>query len=326
MQNQQILTLSVVVTVVGGKECLRNHLEILCPQARFHHCEILVPFDCWSEEIGSLASEFPEVTFSYRGDLGLKASATISKSNHCLYDRRRAVGLRLCRGNIVALTEDHAIPADDWLSRILLAHEQPYDVIGGAVENGVDRPMNRAWYFCDFGRYGRPFESREVQYVSDVNISYKRKALMKTQGLWWDAYHETTVNWALQALGIKLFLDAEPVVYQFRPRLSFWRALRERAAWGKVFATTRAAMFPLFRRLLFAVGTFGLPVVLCFRALRHMNRQDQGALRILSTFPVIACFVVCWSVGEMAGYLFGGHGTDSDTSIESKSAMSALRS
>ena len=325
MQNEPIPTLSIIVTVVAGKQCLRNHLEVLCPQARSNHCEILVPFDCWSEEIGGLASEFPEVTFSFCGDLGLKGSATISKSNHCLYDRRRAVGLRLCRGNIVALTEDHAIPADDWLNRLLQAHQQPYDVIGGAVENGVDRPMNRAWYFCDFGRYGRPFESREVQYVSDVNISYKRQALMKTQSLWWDSYHETTVNWALQALGTKLFLDAEPVVYQCRPTLSFWRALGERAAWGKVFATTRAATLPLFRRLLFAVGTLGLPVILFCRALRHMNRQRQGTLRILSTFPIIACFVVCWAGGEMAGYLLGERNMDADASPERKAAMSVFR-
>jgi hypothetical protein len=91
--------------------------------------------------------------------------------------RRSAVGLQLARGQIIAMTEDHAVPAADWIREIRAAHERPYAVIGGAIENAVDRPLNWALYYCDFGRNGRPMPAGEAESVSDVNVSYKREAL-----------------------------------------------------------------------------------------------------------------------------------------------------
>ena len=51
----------------------------------------------------------------------------------------RPVGYAACRGEIVAVTEDHCAPAPDWLDRILAAHvEHPEAIaIGGVVENGT---------------------------------------------------------------------------------------------------------------------------------------------------------------------------------------------
>ena len=263
-------------------------------------------FDRWSAEVGGLASQFPKVKFEYAGDLGLADPAEISEFDHRLYDRRRALGLRLSRGELVAMTEDQTLPADNWVAQILTAHEQPYSVIGGAVENGVDRTLNRALYVCDFGRYGRPFENGEVSYLSDVNLAYKRAALNGTRKLWWDAYQETTVNWALQTSGEKLFLANGPVMFQCRPPLSLRRAVKERIAWGRVFAETRAERLTHFRRLLFAAGTSVLPMILLVRALRNMIRQGLGMRIILRTIPIISLLVVTWSIGELAGYLRGG--------------------
>ena len=295
----------MIVAVVGGEECMRNHLSALCPQVKFDRSEVIVPFDRWSTEIGNLAAEFPEVNFHFAENLALPDADRTSGSDHRLYDRRRALGLRLSRGKIVAMTEDQAFPADDWVRQILKAHERPYDVVGGAVENGVDRPMNRALYYCDFGRYGRPFSAGAVSYLSDVNLAYKREALNQTRELWWAAYHETTVNWALQSLGKKLFLSDGPVVHQRRPRLSFSQAVKERVAWGRVFAMTRAERLSYSMRLMFGAGALVLPAILLARALRNMTRQRQGTLRILSTLPIISLLVVFWSIGEMAGYLLG---------------------
>lgn len=268
--------------------------------------EVLVPYDSWSIEIGDLASEFPEVSFQFINDVDLPGFNVSRPTDHRLYDRRRAVGLQLSRGRIVALTEDHALPADDWIEQLRLAHKQPYAVIGGAIENSVEIPMNRALYYCDFGRYGRPFQSGEVSYVSDVNLAYKREALNLTRHLWRDFYHETTVNWALRSLGRKILLTDGPVVYQCRPRLRLRKAITERVEWGRVFAQTRVGLLSPPRRILFAAGTILLPSILFVRAFRNMYRQGQGVKAMLSTLPLIAVLVTSWSVGELAGYLSRG--------------------
>ncbi len=297
--------LSVIVTVVGGGGCTRRCLAALCPQAQSTGAEIIVPYDQWSLDVEALAAEFPNVQLARIGDLGVAASPKVAAHAHRLYDRRRAVGLSLARGRLVAITEDYAVPAADWCQTIVAAHGQSHPVIGGAIECGVDRPLNRAWYFCDFGRYGRPFEPGAREYVSDVNVSYQRAALESVRDVWAESYQETSVHWALCARGVRLFLDPRPVVYQHRPAMGLWAALRERVQWGRVFAETRAAQAGTGHRLLRALSTPLLPAVLKWRAFVHMRRQRQSAGRILTTMPIVGLLCVAWSWGEFLGYWSG---------------------
>lgn len=306
------IKLSILLTVVSGVEAVRRCLTVLTKQIDFSDSEIIVPFDKWSATVGDLAAEFPEVSFHFVEDLGLANCADISAFEHRLYDRRRAVGLRLSRGNILAMTEDHAIPADDWCQQILKAHEQPHAVIGGAIENAVDSPLNWAWYYCDFGRYGRPLKCGRAEYVSDINVAYKRDALESVRDVWREAYHETTVHKALQNRGAKLYLNDKMIVFQHRPPLSLKKTWRERLDWGRIFAETRAAEMSFFNRLTYAAGTIFLPPLLLARAVKNMHRQKRTAPQILSAIPYLLFLLVGWSVGECAGYLLGEPLTKTD--------------
>ena len=150
------LELTVLLTVVSGEKVVREHLTALTKQIDFEKAEIIVPFDKLSSNVGSLVSEFPAVRFHFIEDLSFASDAHICAHQHRLYDRRRAAAFKgaNCRND-----RSSRATADDWIRQIVAAHEKPYDVIGGAAENGVDLPLNRAWYYCYFGRYGRPFES-----------------------------------------------------------------------------------------------------------------------------------------------------------------------
>lgn len=299
------ILLSVVVTVVSGKRAVEANLRLLCEQVDFAEAEIIVPFDKWSSEIADLKAEFPDVTFHFIEDLGQARSEKISSHQHRLFDRRRAVGLSIARGSIIAMIEDRGRPAEDWVRQIIAAHEQPYPAIGGAVENSVDEPISRAVYFCDFGRYGRPFAPGPVNYISDVNVSYKREALERIRSVWDEAYHETTVHWEMLAKGQTLYLDDRPVVFQERPQLTFFRAVGERVQWGRIFAETRASRSGVFFRAMYALGVPFLPPVLLYRAFRNMRRQRLSAGKTLATVPVAFGLLCGWACGEFAGYCVG---------------------
>jgi len=294
--------LSVVITVVSGKQAVAENLALLCPQLDRNSSEVIVPFDKWAADVGDLAAEYPQVNFHFIEELGAAESNEISSHQHRLYDRRRSAGLSLCRGRIVALTEDHALPADDWARQMLAAHEQPYVAIGGAIENCVDDVINRAVYFCDFGRYGRPFDPGPAKYISDVNLAYKREALESTESIWKDAYHETTVHWAMLAKGETLYLDDRPVVFQKRRQMTLRQALSERVEWGRVFAETRSAKLTRFLRVIYAAGSPLLPPLMLFRGFRNMRRQRLTAGRMFSTLPVAFVLLCGWSCGEFFGY------------------------
>jgi hypothetical protein len=294
------MELTIVVAVVGGRRLVRRCLTTLCQQLDFNEGEIIVPYDNWTEDVGTLRGEFPLVKFHFITDVGFTPPSIVE---HQLYDRRRAVGISLARGRIVALTEDYAVPASDWCRQILIAHEMPYAAIGGTIDNLVDLPLNWALYYCDFGRYGSPLMKGEVDYASDVNIAYKYEELLRIRDLWSSAYHETTVNWALRSSGKSVFLDPRMIVFEQRPPITLRQALRERIEWGSVFAETRAASCDWWRRLLYSLGTSILPVVLLVRILKHMLRQRRTAKQICFTLPLAVCLVSAWAVGELSGYL-----------------------
>lgn len=307
MPNQETeLMLSVVVTVVSGKEAMRGCLQTLYRQAETLNAEIIVPYDKWSSDVASLDSEFPNVRFHFIEDLGNAASTRISAHQHRLYDRRRAVGLQLARGQIVAMTEDHARPAEDWCRQILAAHErEPSAVIGGAIENTVDKPLNWAWYYCDFGRYGRPLKRGAANYVSDVNLAYKKKSLEAVREIWHEAYRETVLHWSLRERGEQLFLDERIIVYQHRPPLKLSAAFWERVAWGRVFAETRVLTSSSGQRLMFAAGASLLPALLFVRLVKNALRQKRTLRQMLGFLPLAFLLLVGWSVGELLGYVFG---------------------
>jgi hypothetical protein len=297
------IALSIVIAVVSGKEALRRCLNALRPQVHPADTEIIVPYDQWSIEVGELAPEFPDVRFHLIEGSGGTARGAQPPRAHQLYDRRRAVGLSLARGRLVAMTEDHAVPAPDWCRQIVTVHEQPHAVIGGAIDNAVDRPLNWALYYCDFGRFGRPLPNGEAAYASDVNVAYKRGALEAIREVWRDAYHETTVNWTLRSRGEVVFLDSRLVVHQHRPAISLGQAYRERIEWGRTFAETRVARCGVWRGLLYAAGTPVLPVILLIRVLRHMLRQRRAFRQMATTLPLALFLLTGWALGEFIGYV-----------------------
>jgi hypothetical protein len=139
--------------------------------------------------------------------------------------------------------------------------------------------------------------------VSDVNIAYRREALLGVRAAWKDGYQEPTVHAALRSAGESLRLDPRPVVEQRRRGLRFLPLLAERWHWGRLFGAIRAAELGAAHRLAFAAACPLLPLLLWGRHLRdRLSRR-----RLLGVFaratPAMLCLLVAWSFGEGVGYL-----------------------
>ncbi len=298
--------LSVVVTVVDGGAALRRTLDALTTQRPTAPAEVIVPYDETVTGIPRLAHDFPGVVFLPMGAVRTRRPADTNAGQHELIDRRRSAGLARATGALIALVEDRGVPRPDWSTHLVEQHERlPYAVIGGAVDNGQHALLNRAVYYCDFLRYGRPFEPGLRTYLSDVNVCYKRAALDLTTSLWLEQYHETTVHWALSRAGERLYLSDQPVVNQVRDGLTLPRLLAERFAWGRLFAYTRTVEVSLARRIGFAAGTPLLPLLLFSRQARRPWPTASMLLDFVVAAPVTLLLLSAWSVGEFAGYVTG---------------------
>jgi hypothetical protein len=169
----------------------------------------------------------------------------------------------------------------------------------------VDRLLNWAVYYCDFGRYQNPVPEGPAEFLSDSNVSYKREALESVKDLWAHAFHETSVHWELRRRGEKLRLEPRMVVYQTRQTLRLLPALHERYVWGRSFAGTRAAEIPLIRRMIFASLAFLLPAVLSGRVVLQAWRRRRHLDRLMLSMPFVVLLETLWSLGEFVGYVTG---------------------
>jgi hypothetical protein len=299
------IQLSIVVALIAGeKEAVTACLDALERGLSKYRSECIVPFDDRLDGVTELQERFPWAEFTDARD---RVDVEHFKNSREHHDILRAVGLKRANGNVIALLEDHGTPAPGWCDAVMKAHEGPAAAVGGAVENGVDRLLNQAVYFCDFGRYQNPVPSGPAEFLSDSNIAYKSSSLQSVRHLWEQAFHETAVNWELRSRGELLELNPEMVVYQTRTNLGYAQAIRERFTWGRSFAGTRAAGAGS-KRFLWAAMFWVLPFLLTARIVMNSIRRRRLVGKMVVSLPLILFLQFFWAMGEFAGYVTGHTG------------------
>jgi len=295
--------LSVIICIVSDARHLEGCLESLLHQVDPPSMEIIVPYSDHYENVGELRSRFPDVIFHHVEKLRTFVSPDGKSREH--HDELRGIGMNYAKGEIIALLEDHGRADAHWARNVVNLHTSPYAAVGGAIGNEVDRPLNWAVYFCDFGRYQNPVPEGPSDFISDANISYKREALEKIRDVWKDIFHETSVNSALKGRGEVLWLSPDVRVNQHRENVRLRSALLERYVWGRSYAGTLSRGLTSGRRLVFMAFSPVLPFLLTLRKTREaLNKKSQPAT-FIKVLPLIFLLLCFWSAGEFTGYLTG---------------------
>jgi len=290
---------------VGGPSFLQRCLSHLVTQTENQPIEIIVPYDSTVANIEQIKKGYPQVIFADMGVVRTDAPPGTYAVAHELYDRRTAKGLSLARGEILALLEDYGAPDQDWCDQVIKAHRFPYGVIGGAVEHEGRGALNWAIYFMDFGRYRLPLREGPTDYLTDVNVSYKREGLELVRNLWKDRYNEAIVHWALAKKGVVFWLQPDIVVRQDRGELSFCGVTLERFWWGRLFGRVRRQQGKFVSPLFYSVLSPAIPIVLLGRITRKVLCGRRNLAQFLFSFPATVVFALSWSLGEVVGYVTG---------------------
>jgi hypothetical protein len=277
-------------------------LDALLAQTGALTMEIIVPYHAGVQGISEVESRYSRVKFLKVTDLKTFSGRKNSREHH---DELRARGLAVAQGTLVALIEDCGIAASDWAARMVEAHQQPMGGAGGAMENGIDQPLNWAVYYCDFLRYQQPLAAGDAWTISDANCCYKRAALEGIGNVWREVFHESSINDALRAKGDKVVLVPAAVVSQHRLGLTLGSALKERYVWGRSYAASRSKLATTGKRLFWGAFSPALPVLMLTRMtmMAWNKRRTWGAF--VKALPLTAMLIVSWSWGEFIGYITG---------------------
>ncbi|MCI0437051.1 MAG: glycosyltransferase [Gemmatimonadetes bacterium] len=289
--------LSVVVILFTSRAHLERCLDGLAAQRTGARLEILLPHDGRLDDDRALRDRFPAVRMVRAPSAGTPAAL-------------RAAGVAPCAAPVIALLEDHCVPAPSWAEAVLQAHRAPHAGVGGPVDKGMppgrsrDSVLNWAVYLTDYSRYMPPMPAGPAHGLSDCNASYKRSALDTVREVWEQEFHENVVNDALaRAAGTFWFEPGMLVLEQRDLTLSY--AVRDRFTFGRLFGSSRVAGAPLPRRILWAAAALIMPPVLVARVAQNLIRRRRHRVQLLRCVLMLLLVAAAWMLGEATGYLTG---------------------
>jgi len=284
--------LSVVIPSINGTKSLADCIVALEQQKHNDEIEIVVCESFDDAAAQTTHAQFPNVRFIH-----FRERKSIPEL--------RVTGLMNARGDILALTEDHCIVHEHWVESVLSAHTSPYLVIGGAVENvAVERLIDWAVFFCEYGRYMLPVVSGATKDLPGPNVSYKRVVLDDFRGVFTTAVWESFWHSQLMNAGITLFSDPRLIVYH-RKNFTLRGFLRERFHYARSFAGERVKDATWIRRAMYVCGAPLLPPLLLWRIVTAIWRKHRQRRELILSLPYIFLFTLLWSLGEFIGYVAG---------------------
>src|SRR5437764_4560491 len=159
--------LSVVIASVNGYPWLAECLLSLERQTARARLEVIVVDRLGDGPAEQVAADFPGVRV---------VRAACDRS----VPRLRGQGLRLARGEVVAITEDHVVAPPGWAAAILDAHARypSAAAIGGPVDNQrTQSALDWASFLCEYSEFLPPVAAGVSAAIPGMNTSYKRRAI-----------------------------------------------------------------------------------------------------------------------------------------------------
>jgi glycosyltransferase involved in cell wall biosynthesis len=286
--------LSVVIASLNGRPYLEACLGSLARQKGNVTAEVIVA-DC----VGPTVTDFVKANHP---DVHL-----IAFNERKSVPELRAAGILASHGDIVVMTEDHCLAADDWYEALVAAHlAQPGPAaIGGAVDNAAtERLIDWAVYVCEYSNFASPVVKGVVHDLPGPNVSYKRAALETMRDMLEGGYWETYLHQRLESAGYQLWSDPSIKVLH-KKHFTLKDFLSERFHYGRWYAGVRNEFITLPRRLFYLAFSGLLPPLILYRLYQRTRRRADHAQMFLKCLPLICLFTVAWAAGEFTGYLTG---------------------
>lgn len=220
----------------------------------------------------------------------------------------RNIGLQHASGDVVAFLDSDCIVPADWAEQILLAHQGPDPLIGGAFENAnPTSQIGWAAYFCELSQWMPGGRARRVHEVPTGSLSIKRWAFEKYGPFLERTYcSDTAFNWRARADGqLPVFQPAIRVRHFNFTRLR--RFLPKQVMHGRAFATVRIQEQKMRAQstAVYALGSPLLPLLLLSRILVRVLRNRIYIGQFVQASPIVLLGLAAWSCGEFLGYWNG---------------------
>jgi hypothetical protein len=286
------ITLSIVIAAWTNVESLMACLDSISKQADNINVEVLVVSNYDTRKAETAFESVPGIVF-----FGLPTMTTVP--------HLRTYGITHSRGTYVSITEDFALFSRNWCSAVVGAHENGHQIVGGVIDHATGTSLiDWAVYLIEYGRFGSPVTSGFVNAISGLNASYSRDLLESCSEEWADGFEGWGVHRRLVPRGIKLYIEQTAQIIH-SGTYSLGRSMESFFHHGRSLAGSRFDRRDYANRLLFAIGSMILPVVMTARVIKQALHKQPGVSILFKSLPLIGMLTIAWSAGEWAGYVGG---------------------
>ncbi|CAN5819148.1 hypothetical protein BH23GEM7_BH23GEM7_03510 [soil metagenome] len=283
--------LSVIIPSVNGWGDLEGCLRALRAQTGGVEIEAIVADRVGEAVRAPLRREYPEVRL-----IEAPAGTTIPAL--------RALALREARAEVVGVIEDHVIVPPDWSLRMLEAHREGHEVVGGRVENAArERLVDWAAFLCEYSHCLSP-PVGPAPWVTGNNVTYRRRLLESFRPVVDEQRWENRLHEALQEAGVTL-ISRPDIEVGHKKHYTAGEYVHQRYLYARSFAGMRVEGSGVPRRFAYGLAAFALPPVLLYRIVSRVRQAGRHGRELVRSLPLLAVFSVAWASGEMVGYWFG---------------------
>jgi hypothetical protein len=219
----------------------------------------------------------------------------------------RALGMAEARGHVVAMTEDHCVPAPDYVAAVLRAHDEHAEqAVAGAVTNGSpDRLIDRANFLLVHARNLPPRDTLpEAGWIPTAsNISYKRDAvpLAKPDRGWLETQHNVELLFANEVVfDDRIVVRHVQSTGRFGTLRNHFHAGKSMGGLGRNAIEGRRAQLRWAGRLVVNIPT---QLVRPVWQLQRRSAADRRA--VLPLLPIVVVVSAADAVGFACGVLTG---------------------
>lgn len=292
MSADAALELSVVIPSVNGWDDLEGCLSALAAQGNGARVEVLVADRTGSAVRERVRERFPQVRV-----LEAPGDTTIP--------RLRALAFAAARAPVVGVIEDHVLVPPDWAARMLAAHREGAQVVGGAVENAAtERFVDVAAFLCEYNHCLAAPPPGPADWVTGNNVTYRRALLERFRPVIEREAWENVLHDAMRGAGVTL-TSRPDIVVGHKKHFTIGEYAVQRFLYSRSFAGARVRGAGPLRRAAYGMAAALLPPILLWRIARNVRRSGRYGQEFVRALPLLILWVAAWAAGEMVGYWFG---------------------
>lgn len=224
----------------------------------------------------------------------------------------RVVGISAARAPLVVIGETHTYPRPGWAEGLIRAHDRSWDVVTPAFDSA--NPEDGAWswaaFLADYGSWGVGRPAGPITAWPGHNSAYDREALLEFGDRLEFALLRGDELWqGILGRGRRVYFEPEARIDHLNvARGGAW--FRERILVGRVIAGSRAARWPIARRVAYALAAPAIAAVLIWRVLPALRWASRRHRLPAGTAPALFLGQCVRAASEMVTYITGS--TDED--------------